>query len=148
MGISADFTVIPVTEYRKHRSKPDTYLFPTTLAKFELYKEWGTLNSTFSRLPHPLGLAIRGDRPTHESFEDWEEVYTAFVTPGLVKKINKALQNLTDEDYIAALKARLKEIKTTLRTCEHRFYLTSLQKVRDAYQQAATEGAYLYIFIG
>ena len=144
MGFDASLKVIPRNEFRKHQKDPAHYVFPKTLSKFDLYREWGRLDKALNRFGPPLSLAIRGNRPTAWEFDDPNmEFYSAFVTPALVKKIDTRLMAVNDDDVIAALQkdgwARRKR--------EHKYYIGSFADLRAAYRAAAGADAYLQIFI-
>lgn len=138
MGLNADLTVISRTDYRKYPR-----VSPTPLAEFALNKGWTALESALRDMPKPLGLALRGDRPTLAEFEgDWD-AYDAFVTPGLVRRIDAVLAVVSDAEMISALKAvgyaRLKR--------KHAEHLAFFGQLKAAYREAAKRDAYLRIFI-
>ncbi len=94
-------------------------------------------------MPAPLGLALRGNRPTVEGFEDDWDAYDAFVTPALVRRIDAALAGVSDEAFLAALKAA----EWSLRKRDHAQHLAEFGVLKAAYREAAERDAYLRIFI-
>lgn len=138
MGLNADLTVIARGDYRKFPR-----VSPTPLAEFCLNKGWVPLERALRDMPKPLGLALRGDRPTLEEFEDDWDAYDAFVTPALARKIDAALAELADEVYIAAVKSA----GWSLRKREHAEHLAALAVLKAAYREAVKQDAYLRIFI-
>eukprot|EP00913_Durusdinium_trenchii_P013373 g12554.t1 len=116
---------------------------PAPVAEFELWDGWTPLELALRKMPSPLNLALRGNRPTMEKFEDDWDAYDAFVTPAFVRKVDIALNAVSDDELIAALKeegfARTKR--------EHPEYLASFACLKEAYREAADQNAYLRIFI-
>src|SRR5688572_16958685 len=99
MGLNAYLTVIARSEYRKYPRAN-----PAALAQFDLHKGWVPLEAALRTMPPLLDLALRGNRPTVEEFEDDWDAYDAFVTPALVRRISAALASVSDGELIAALK--------------------------------------------
>ncbi|MCI0379413.1 MAG: YfbM family protein [Gemmataceae bacterium] len=143
MGLDASFTVIPLDEFRKYRKDPMHYIFPDTLAKIDLYREWDGLDLALQKMKSPLSLAIRGDQPEGEAYDKGWDAYFAFVTAPLVKKINKALTAVSEEELIAALK----EAGLRLRKNEHKDYIGALKGLKAAYRAAAKIKGCLSILI-
>src|SRR2546421_12751050 len=141
MGVNGNLTVIPATEFRKVRADPMHYV-PRAAGRFDLYREWLSLQVALDTMGSPLNLALRGNRPQGPE-ESWDECYFAYVTPALVKKIGQALGKVTDDQFIAALKAA----GWHPRKREHKYYLGALQTLKDAYRSAARQGACLSILI-
>lgn len=138
MGLNAYLTVIARREYRKYPR-----VNPAALAQFDLNKGWVPLELALRTMPPPLDLALRGNRPTVEQFEDDWDAYDAFVTPALVRNINTALAGVSDEELIAALKS----VGFAQRKREHAEHLAYFNELKAAYQAAAKHDAYLRIFI-
>src|SRR4051794_27408264 len=114
MGIDASLTVVPRREYRKYRANPSRYVFPTTLPVFYLWQEYVYLDMALERMTRPLDRAVWGNQK-----ETDDEVFATFVTPAIVKKIHHALDCVSDADFINALIAANKELKSPLRKREH-----------------------------
>ncbi|MBL8797126.1 MAG: hypothetical protein JNM56_24710 [Planctomycetia bacterium] len=138
MGLNANLTVISRGDFRKYPR-----VSPTPLAEFALNKGWTPLELALRGMPKPLSLALRGDRPTLEEFEDDWDAYDAFVTPGLVRRIDVALAGISDADLIAALKT----LGFARRKREHPEYIAFFGLLKAAYREAAKRDAYLRIFI-
>ena len=142
MGLDASYRLIPRSEYRKHQKDSVHYVFPKSLPQFHLDREWLALHDALTQFGKPLSDAIRGNRPS-EPFDDEWEVYDSFFTPGLVKKIDKALGNVTNEAFVAALKhdGRIK------RKRDAKGYLESFDSLKAGFHDAASKDAYLWILI-
>jgi hypothetical protein len=138
VGLNAYLTVIARSDYRKFPR-----VNPTPLAEFALHKGWTPVEAALHGMPKPLGLALRGDRPTLEEFEDDWDAYDAFVTPALARKIDAALARVSDDEFIAALKAA----GWSLRKREFAEHLAAFGMLKAAYREAAKRGAYLRVFI-
>ena len=138
MGLNAYLTVIARSEYRKYPR-----VHPAALAQFDLNRGWMPLELALRTMSSPLDLALRGDRPTVEEFEDDWDAYDAFVTPAVVRKINTALAGVSDEELIAALKS----VGFAQRKREYAEHLACFKELKSAYQAAAKHDAYLRIFI-
>jgi hypothetical protein len=138
MGLDATLMVIARSEYRKYpRAKP------VAVAQFDINRGWLALDLAFQTLPAPLGLALRGDRPTVEEFEDEWDAYDAFVSLELVRKISRALARVTDDELITALQS----VGYAQRKREHAEHFAAFKELKAAYQTAAKHNAYLRIFI-
>ena len=142
MGLDAVLTVIPASEYRKLRADPRHYV-PRAVSKFDLYREWNALDVALNWLGNPLGLALRGDRPDLESFEDDWEIYSAIVTGALVKKLAKALTKVTAKLILAALK----DAGWRLTASERKDCVSALKTLNLAYRSAAKNSAIVCILI-
>ena len=138
MGLNAYLTVITRSEYRKYPR-----VNPAALAQFDLNKGWAPLELALRTMSPPLDVALRGDRPTAEEFEDDWDAYDAFVTPALVRRISAALAGVSDEELIAALKS----VGFAQRKREHPEHLAFFERLKAAYREAAKRDAYLRIFI-
>jgi hypothetical protein len=142
MGLDAILRVIPASEYRKLRADPKHYI-TREVAKFDLYREWSALDAALNKLGGPASLAIRGNRPSHEAFEDSWETYFAHATPAFVKKIHRALAKISQERLIAALK----DAGWQVRKYEHKTYWKCLETLKEAYRLAAKQSACVSILI-
>jgi hypothetical protein len=141
MALDATLTVIAASEYRK--SVADPHYIPKSGAKFELYRDWHTLDSALNKIGAPVSLAMRGNRPGPFAFdEDWD-AYFSHATAGLVKKIDKALGKVSDEEFLAALR----EAGWRFRKRDEGSHLGSLETVKAAYRAAAKKSACLQILI-
>lgn len=138
MGLNAYLTVIARSEFRRYPQAN-----PEGLAQFDLNRGWMPLELALRTMPSPLNLALRGNRPTVEAFEDDWDAYDAFVTPALVQRISAALAGVSDEELIAALKS----VEFAQRKREHAEYLAFFERLKAAYREAAKQDAYLRIFI-
>ena len=138
MGLNAYLTVIARSEYRKYPR-----VNPAGLTQFDLNKGWMPLELALRTMPTPLDLALRGDRPTIEDFEDDWDAYDAFVSLALVRRISIALATVSHDDLIAALKS----VGFAQRKREHPEHLAFFERLKAAYREAARRDAYLRIFI-
>jgi len=138
VGLRATLSVISRKEYRKFPR-----VSPAAVAEFDLCKGWTPLELALRTMRQPLGLALRGNRPTLEEFEDDWDAYDAFVTPALVCKVSTALEGVSDGELIAALKAA----GFNLRKREHAEHLAAFGLLKAAYREAVKRDAYLRIFI-
>jgi hypothetical protein len=138
VGLNASLSVIARSEFRKYPR-----VNPTPLVDYELYKEWNSLELALRIMPTPLGLALRGNRPTVEEFDDDWDAYDAFVTPGLVRRVSEALAGVTEDELVSALK----EQGFASHKAERTGYLAAFRTLKAAYREAAKQDAYLRIFI-
>ena len=138
MGLNAYLTVVAKSEYRKYPR-----VNPAGLAQFDLNKGWVPLELALRTMPSPLDLALRGDRPAGEDFEDDWDAYDAFVSLALVRRISTALATVPDDELIAALKS----VGFARRKREQPEHLASFERLKAAYREAARRDAYLRIFI-
>jgi hypothetical protein len=135
MGIEAVITVVPRSEYRKQPRKQD-------LPRFEIV-QWGDLEDALEEIGKPVSMALRGKPP----FSDYEDPdYNFFiVTPALAKKISKALSTIPNEKLLAVIHEQRKKHGWRLRKYEHKYALAAFETLKQVYQMAARQGAYLEI---
>jgi hypothetical protein len=134
MGVEAMITVVPRSEYRKRRRKQD-------LPRFEIV-QWGDLEDALEEIGTPVRMALRGNQPVSHQDPD----YNFFiVTPALAKKISKALSTIPHEELLAVILEQRKKHGTRLRKYEHKYALAAFETLREAYQMASRQGAYLEI---
>jgi hypothetical protein len=138
VGLNATLSVITRKEFRKYPR-----VNPAVVAEFDLAKGWTPLELALQTMPSPLNLALRGNRPAVEEFEDDRDAYDAFVTPAFVRRISTALAGVSDNELITALKS----VGFAQRKREHAEHLAFFKELKAAYRTAAKQDAYLRIFI-
>ncbi len=131
MGIEAIITVVPRSEFRKRPRKQD-------LPTFEL-NDWGDLDAALKEIGKPVGMALRGNKP---EYLDWGFI---IVTPALAGKISKALSTIPHEQLRTVIHEQRKKHGWRLRKYEHQSVLAAFKMLKDAYQMASEQGAYLEI---
>lgn len=171
MGMVASLEVVPAATFRRHKSALAELDIPAGTASFPLDKAWLPLQCALRGMPKPLCLAISGDCPAYSRLEGgligtsadmdaddeereeleqkWEEegidpsCYIGFFTPGLVKKLDRALGNLTKEELFAAIKAA----GWPLQKEDKEYYGFAFGELKKACKVAAKKGDALRIFI-
>ena len=138
VGLNASLEVIARSEFRKYPR-----VSPAAVARFDLWKGWGPLESALRTMPPPLNVALRGNRAAVEESEDDWDAYDAFVTPALVRRVSAALANVSAEELIAALRS----VGFAQRKREHAEHLAAFETLKAAYGEGAKWEAYLRIFI-
>lgn len=172
MGVRASFTVVPGAEFTKHKDDLLNFVVPKEYENLSIDKAWHEFQIVFRGLPKPLSLVIQGDHPAYghlavppvavsheeeddngededdcddEDEDDGEEgTYLAFCSPALAKKIDKALEEFSDEQLLAAIE----EARCSCGTKDAKqYYSSQFTALKGAYRKAASEGAALQIFI-
>jgi hypothetical protein len=138
VGLNATLSVITRKEFRKYPR-----VNPAVVAEFDLAKGWAPLEAALRTMPSPLNVALRGNRPAVEEFEDDWDAYDAFVTPALVRRISTALAGVSDDELITALKS----VRFAQRKRERAEHLAFFEQLKAAYRTAVKRDAYLRIFI-
>jgi hypothetical protein len=131
MGIEAIITVVPRSEYRKQPRNRD-------LPKFEL-NAWGDLDGSLEAIGKPVSMALRGNKP------EYLDSGFVIVTPALARKIGDALTMISHEQLLALIREQRKKHGWPLRKYEHKRILAAFEMLKDAYQMASQQGAYLEI---
>jgi hypothetical protein len=132
MAMVASVEAVPAATFRRHKRALAELEIPAGAASFQLDKAWLQLHCALRGMPKPLCLAISGDCPAYSRLEggllgmpgeldvddeEWEKLeqkwleegidtscYIGFFSPALVKKLDRALGKLTEEELFAAIK--------------------------------------------
>ena len=157
-------TVVPAALFRRGKGDLANLEVPAKAAAFRLDKAWVELHSALRRLPKPLPLAIAGDRPVgtrlddgllrerdddsdeeDESEDDGDDCYFGYASPALVKKVDRALGQLSEAELLTAIAAAG---WASVKKADQRYYLAAFGELMKAYSRASAEGAALMILIG
>lgn len=162
MGLAASMRVLPADLYEQYKDTTDDCPSPEACgARFSLDRAWQELHEAFRGMPKPLPLAVSGDRPFRsrlddgllrggnpDSDEEWDEneedCYFGYASPALVKKLDRALEQLSEDEVLAAITAAGWDCT---KKSDQKYYLSAFKELRKAYRTAAPEGAALLIVI-
>ncbi len=159
MGMLASLKLVSGSAFKRHKANLAEMEVPEDAPSFALDKAWLELHSVLREMPKPLCLALQGDRPTYgrllvaaggdpgvygmEADEEADDCYLGYVSPALVKKLADALEALSEEDVLAAIKVAGWPSKKA----DQRYHRTCLGELRAAYRTAAESGAALMVLI-
>lgn len=151
MSVTAELQLVPAKDVAK-RIKEQTLIAGES---FSIDKTWLPFHLVFRELPAPLNLAIRGDKAVlgkleggmfeiDEAQEEEEvDVYWAFASARLAKKIAPALVDYAEAQLFAAIKQHGWDCKKG----DQRYYGLHFKTLQKVYARAASEGAAVQIFI-
>lgn len=172
MGMVASLDVVPAATFRRNKSALAELEIHAGAASFGIDKAWLQLHCALRGMPKPLCLAISGDCPSYSRLEggllglpgeeevddekEWEKLeqkwleegidtscYIGYFSPALVKKLDRALGKLTEEELFAAIKTD----GWPLLKGDKKYYGFAFGELKKACQVAAKKGDALRIMI-
>jgi len=139
---------------RRHRGNINNLSLPEDCASFDLDKAWLEIHLALRQMRAPVNRALRGDRTIYGALEGGvlevpedehgPDAFIGLATPGLVKKIDKALASLTGQRLVSLIKKDGWEVDSHRRD----YYARCLKELKSAYRTAAKQDSYLQVFIG
>ncbi|MBA4190757.1 MAG: hypothetical protein C0467_22455 [Planctomycetaceae bacterium] len=164
MGLVASLEVVPAVVFKRHKDALAELVAPPGAPTFWLDKSWLQFHTTLRARPKPLCLAISGDHsacgrlegglvraqgeePGGDGDESEDELgddfYLGYASPALVQKVDQALEKLTEETMLAAIKAA----GWSLGTGGKKYYGTAFRELKKAYRAAAKQKDALQVLI-
>lgn len=164
MGLAASLKVIPAALFKRHKDDLAELEVPADVSSFWLDKAWAELHTAMREMPKPLCLAVMGDHPVcgrldggllrgsadelddedeDRDDDDEEDCYIGYASPALVKRLHSALDQLSDDELLTAIKSA----GWPCRKSDQRNYRASFAELKSAYRTAAESGAAVMVVI-
>jgi hypothetical protein len=151
MGIRAIYSLISAHEFNKHKRDLANADLARSLS-ITIDKAWLEFHQVFREMAKPLRLVIRGDYSAYGRLEgglievgdeDGDDFYLAHLSPSMVKKINAALSEFTEDDLFISIR----QLGWPCGRPEKNYYRTHFKNLKEAHKTATERGAALEILI-